>query len=186
MLYRHSGKRCTAGRFPYDNITCDSSNECIPGPHGYWEIKCGNNSYWSQGVPLFIHAVVGAFRVHCLTIKHARLSYGKISNINHFLNFADTFFLNFSHFQRYKISQRILFIPQRIAHFTDQITPHRCWYHAPLIKGRLCLFDYLFIVVFIRFKNGGNLIFITRINGCIYPSILCFRPITSANAAAKI
>ena len=130
--------------------------------------------------------MIGAFRVHCLTIKHARLTHSKISNIDHFLNFTSTFFLNFSHFQGYKIAQRILLLSQRIAHFTDQITPNRRWHLAPLCKSRLRFLNYLLIVAFIRFKNRGNHFFITRIYRCIYPCIFCCRPITSTNAAAQI
>ena len=42
-------------------------------------------------MPLLVHPVLRALAVHGFTIQHSRLTNGKITNINHFLYFTQTF-----------------------------------------------------------------------------------------------
>jgi hypothetical protein len=56
-----------------------------------------------------------AFGVHGLAVKHAGLAHRKISDVDHLLDLAVAFGLDFAHFQGNEAAKRVLIFPQRIA-----------------------------------------------------------------------
>ncbi len=66
-------------------------------------------------MPLFVHAVAGAFGVHRVAVQHARLADREVGDVDHLLHFAVALRLDLAHFQRDQTAERVLVLAQRIA-----------------------------------------------------------------------
>ena len=61
-------------------------------------------------MPLLVHAVLRAFGVHGLAVKHAGLADGKISDVDHFLDLAVAFGLDLAHLESNEAAEGVLVV----------------------------------------------------------------------------
>jgi hypothetical protein len=94
VLNGNRRERRLGRRLPHGSIAANGGEERVPGPHGHGEIERRNDSHHAERMPLFIHAVLGPFRMHGGAVKHARLADGKIRDIDHLLDFTQPFGLD--------------------------------------------------------------------------------------------
>ena len=70
--------------------------------------------------------------MHRVAVQHARLADSEVGDIDHLLNFADTFSLDLAHFERDETAERITMLTQRISDQSNGVTAYRRWNFAPL------------------------------------------------------
>ena len=66
----------------------------------------------------------------------------KITDINHFLHFSQSFLQTFSHFKGNEFSQGVLVLPQRFSDLSDYFSTFGCRYLSPLMEGSCCFVDH--------------------------------------------
>ena len=100
LLYCKGAQRRLRGGLPHRGVAADGGEECVPGPHGHGKIKRGDHTDHAERVPLLVHAVLRALRMHGQAVQHARLADGEIGNVDHFLYFTVALGLDLAVLQR--------------------------------------------------------------------------------------
>ena len=118
VLHGECAQRGLGRGFPNGGIAADRGQECVPRPHGYGKIERGDDAHNAQRVPLLVHAMLRAFRVHRIPIQHARLSHREIGDIDHLLHFTIAFSLDLAVFHRHQAAERIFKSSQLLADLT--------------------------------------------------------------------
>ncbi|HMI73453.1 MAG TPA: hypothetical protein VK495_02040 [Steroidobacteraceae bacterium] len=149
VLHRQSAQRGLGRRLPNGGIAGNGRQECVPGPYGHRKIKCRNDAHDAERMPLFVHAVLRALRVHGVAVQHARLTDREVGNIDHLLDFAVAFSLDLAVLQRHQTAERIFVRaklladqPHRLAAFRRRHAPprsrrgHRCRHDNFVIRSR--------------------------------------------------
>ena len=73
----------------------------------------------AERMPLLVHAVLRALRVHGQAVQHARLADGEVGDVDHLLHFAVAFGLDLAVLQRDQRPKRVLVRAQRVAEQAD-------------------------------------------------------------------
>ena len=68
-----------------------AASDRIPRPHGHRKIECRDDSDDAERMPLLIHPVLRALRMHGEAVEHARLADGEVGDVDHLLHFAEPF-----------------------------------------------------------------------------------------------
>ena len=121
MLHGKRTQRGLGRGLPNRRIATDGGQECIPGPDCHGKIKGGNDAHEAQRVPLLVHAMLRAFRVHGIAVQHARLPHREIRDIDHLLHFAIALRLDLAVFHRYQASERVLESAQLLANLAHSL-----------------------------------------------------------------
>ncbi len=66
-------------------------------------------------MPLLVHAVLRALRVHREAVEHARLAHGEVADVDHLLHFAQALGLDLAVLERDQRAEVVLRGAQRIA-----------------------------------------------------------------------
>ena len=147
VLDGNAAQSALGGGLPDCGIATDRRQERVPGPDGNREIEGRNHADDAVGVPLFIHAVLRAFRMHGQAVHHAGLANCKIADIDHFLHFAITFGFDLAHFQADQAAQGILMLAQGLSAQTDGFTSSWCRNIPPVIEHLTRRCDHAFVVI---------------------------------------
>ncbi len=70
-------------------------------------------------MPLLVHPVLRALRVHAEAIQHARLADRKVGDVDHLLHFAEPFGQDLAVLQRHQRAEVVLVLAQLLAEQTD-------------------------------------------------------------------
>ena len=73
--------------------------------------------------------------MHGSAVEHARLPDREIGDVDHLLDFAVTFLLDLSGFQRHQRTEGVFFAPQRVADAPHQLAPPRRGHGLPCGAG---------------------------------------------------
>jgi hypothetical protein len=105
MLDSDGSQRGLGRWFPDCRIPTGSGDGCIPGPNRYRKIKGRDDTDGSKGMPLLVHPVSWTLGMHGQTIQLPGKPDGKITDIDHLLNFSMALSPDLSHFQGNQISE---------------------------------------------------------------------------------
>ena len=72
-----------------------------------------------------------SFGMHGAAIHHARLTYGEVGDVDHFLNFAIAFGFDLAHLKCNQATKRILVLAQRIRDVAYRFATYRGRYLTP-------------------------------------------------------
>ena len=97
-LQSNGAKGCFWAWLPYRNVPANRSDHGIPRPNSDRKIESGNYTNNPEWMVLIVHTVTRTFRMHGRTVELSGKAYGKITNVDHLLNFTQTFLINFPHF----------------------------------------------------------------------------------------
>jgi hypothetical protein len=97
-------------------------------------------------MPLFVHAVLAALRVHRQTVEHARLPDRKVGDIDHLLHFAVALGFDLAVLQGHKTAERRLVRAQFLTQQSHDFAALGRRYPAPLIGGRHRVGHYTLVV----------------------------------------
>jgi len=110
---------------PHDGIAADQSQGGVPCPNGDGEIECGNDADGSQWMPRLAHVMERALAHRGQAIELARKASGEIADINHFLDFAESFGNDFAGFERDQTAEFGLGLAQFLAEQSNEFAPAR-------------------------------------------------------------
>ena len=85
------GQGRQAGLFrglPDHRVAANERKGGVPGPDRNGKIEGGNHADHAQGMPSFHHTVLGSLGGNCISVQLPRQAQGEVTNINHFLHFA--------------------------------------------------------------------------------------------------
>ena len=68
------------------------------GPDGHWEVEGRDNAHRAERVPLLSHPVLRSLGLNHQAIELTGEPHGKVGHVDHFLDFALSLSLGFSHF----------------------------------------------------------------------------------------
>ena len=105
-------------------------------------------------MPLLIHAVPGAFRVHRQTVELSGQSDGKVTDIDHLLDFSHTFRPNLAHLQADQFAQRFFDLTQGVSHVADNKTSLRGRNLAPVEKALMGRRRHLSVAILSQLGDG--------------------------------
>jgi hypothetical protein len=134
-------------RFPNHGVAGNGGQECVPGPYGDRKIEGGNHADDAERVPLFVHPVLNALRMHGQAVQHAGLTDRKIGDIDHLLDFAIAFRFDLPVLERNQAAQRVFVEPQLFRHQSYGLAAFRRRHLAPLSGGVDRSGHHMFIVV---------------------------------------
>src|SRR5690606_6355428 len=130
------------GRFlrwlPHACVAAYPRDHGVPRPHSNGKIERGNYAYRTQGMPLFIHAMMRPLRMHSESVQLTRQAYGEIADVDHLLDFPETFLKGLAHLIRYKHPQRLLATAQCLTNLPYNFPSSGCRPHTPLKKSLGC------------------------------------------------
>ena len=75
--------------------------------------------------------------MHGEAIELAGKAHGKIADVDHLLDFAETLDPNLPHFQGDEFAQRLLIFAQQVPQVADHLAALGRWQAAPLLEGML-------------------------------------------------
>ncbi len=107
-------------------------------------------------MPLFVHAMLGAFAVHGQAVQLPAQTYREIADVDHFLDFAQPFGADFAHFEGDKFTQRLFVFTEQITQITDHFTTFGGWYITPSGKCSLSSGHGGVVAGYISRLNIGN------------------------------
>ena len=90
-------------------------------------------------MPDFAHMVFRAFTAHCNAVELAGQAEGEVADIDHFLDFAETFGEDFATFYGDKFAKIIFGSAEFFTEQADKLTTHRCGGFSPFFKRCLCV-----------------------------------------------
>ena len=93
-------------------------------------------------MPLLVHPVRRALRVHRLSVEHPRLAHGEVGDVDHLLDFAVAFRLDLAVLERDERAQRILVVAQQVAEAAHRFAASGRRHVAPCVRGGRCNFDH--------------------------------------------
>ena len=96
---------------------------------------------------LIVHAVKRAFGMHGGSVQQTRLAYGKLADINHFLNFAQAFLINFTHFERYQVAQLFFISSECFPNLVNNQAAFRSRNNPPFLISFLCFGYNMFVII---------------------------------------
>ena len=67
-------------------------------------------------MPLFVHAMLRAFRMHGQAIQHARLAHREVGDVDHLLYFAVALGFDLAVLERYQAAEGVLMQAQFLGH----------------------------------------------------------------------
>ena len=88
-------------------------------------------------MPCLHHPVSGAFRRDGQPVQLARQSHRKVADVDHLLNFAETFAHDLARLERDEAREQRLIRAQLLAEETHELAAPRSWNFAPKAKGLL-------------------------------------------------
>ena len=100
------------------------------------EVESGDDADLAERMPLLVHAMLHALRLHGATVKHARLTDGQLADVDHLLHLAVAFFFDLAGFHGDQTAQRGFVAAQGFHDYTHQLAATRGRYHAPAREGR--------------------------------------------------
>src|SRR5205085_2808129 len=131
-------------------VTADKSNRRIPRPDRDRKIERGDAADGAERMPLLEHAVIGPLAGNRQAVKLPREADGEVAHVDHLLDFAETFALDLSTFQRDEHSQIVFRLAQRLADLTDNVASLRRWNNTPFVENSQRRLDRLFIAGLVR------------------------------------
>ncbi|MNG06345.1 hypothetical protein D3C84_895750 [compost metagenome] len=85
--------------------------------------------------------VTRAFRGDSQTVQLARQTNSEIADVDHFLNFTQTFLVDFASFDRYQFTKLVFVLTQHFAEHTNQFATTRRRYISPSQEGLMRKID---------------------------------------------
>src|SRR5450755_2638842 len=134
LVYGNGGQRSLERRFPQNAIATDGGEQRVPGPYGHRKVERGNHADDPERVPLFVHAVLGAFARHGEPVELARQADGEIGDVDHLLHFAFSFGQDLAHFERDQSTEIVFVQTQLVADFTNDLAAPRSGNHPPSLE----------------------------------------------------
>ncbi len=178
LLAGNSRKRCFFRWLPNTNVTANPCKGRVPVPNRNREVERGDNSHDSQRVVLLVHAVRRALGMHGQTVKLTGKSHSEITDVNHFLNFTQTFLERFTHFIRNQLTQRLFVFADLFSKLTNHFSTLRCRNCAPNFECFLSFQDHCFVFCFGSSVYGGDQLAVCRGKGIDFRSA-GVEPVTS-------
>ncbi len=96
---------------------------------------------------LIVHPVKLTFGVHGSSVEKTRLSDSEFADVNHFLHFAESFLIDFTHLEGYKVPEVFFMTAQSIADLSYNFSPLGCWNNAPF-EVSLLSFAHQVLIIF--------------------------------------
>ena len=146
VLHGDRGERRLDRGLPDNAIAAHRREGHVPGPDGDGKVEGRDHTDRSQRMPLFEHPMPWAFAGHRQAVKLPREPHGEIADIDHFLNFAETFGANLAGFEGHEHPQVVFGLAQRISQFTDDFAPLWSRHHPPSRKSLLRASDKLVVI----------------------------------------
>ncbi len=137
-------------------------------------------------MPLFIHPVTGSLGMHGQTVELTGEANGKIADIDHFLNFADTLCSDLIHFKGYQLPERFLIFPESVGQIPYDQSSFWCWDQHPVEKRLMSRLQNLFIRQIACLNHLGNQFTIHRIVGGKFFTIGILDPPVGSNTGTWI
>ena len=81
--------------------------------------------------------MLGALAVHSQAVQLAAEAYSEIADVDHFLDFAQSFGADFAHFEGHQLTQGFFVFTEQIPQIADHFTPFGGRHIAPSGKCRL-------------------------------------------------
>jgi hypothetical protein len=88
-----------------------------------------------MGMVLVVHAVFRSLGVHGVSVELPGLAHGKVADVDHLLDFTQSFLEGFAHLVGHQGSQWLLISPELMADLADNLSPPGCRHLSPLQKG---------------------------------------------------
>src|ERR1700730_11725521 len=154
LLHGQRAQRRFRRRLPHHRVAGNRREEGVPRPNRHRAVERGNHAHHAERMPLFVHAVLNALRMHGQAVQHARLSNRKIGDIDHFLDLAVAFGLDLAVLERDQAAQCVFVQAQFLTHQTDRLAAFRSRYLAPLPGGGHRSGHHMLIVVI---RGGAHL-----------------------------
>ena len=85
--------------------------------------------------------------MHGESVELAGQTDGKVTDVNHLLDLAQSFLQALSHFVRHEGSERILVLPQGFAVEADDFSALWCWHVTPGLTGFGRCSNDLFVII---------------------------------------
>lgn len=111
-----AGDGCQWGvfrRFPDQRVAADKCQRGVPCPHRCGKVERGNHSHWSQRMPLFLHPMLWSLRSNDQTMQLTAEPDSEVTDVDHFLHFANRFRQNLAAFQSDQLCQFLLVTSQQ-------------------------------------------------------------------------
>ncbi|VTR69364.1 hypothetical protein DESC_740103 [Desulfosarcina cetonica] len=156
VLDGDGGKRRLGRGLPEDGVAAYGGQHGVPGPWGHREVERTNDADHPQGMILVVHAVIAPFRCHGESVKLPGLPQGKVTDIDHFLNFPPSFLEGFAHFVGNQRAQGLLEAAQLDTDLADDVTAFGRRDLAPLQKGGVRRRRHLVVFPFGGGENTGD------------------------------
>ncbi len=118
-------------RLPDIDVAADRRDAGVPGVHGDREIECRDRADDTEWMPLLVHAMLRAFRVHRAAVQHAGLADGQVGDIDHLLDLAVSLCLDLAVLESDQAAERVLVFTQRIRNLANGLAANRSRHRAP-------------------------------------------------------
>jgi hypothetical protein len=142
-------------RLPNAHIAANPSQHAVPAPHRHGKIEGADDANNAERMPLLVHAVQWPLAVHGKAMQLTAKAYRKITDVNHFLHFAQTLLQAFAHFVAYQLAKVLLLQAQGFPYLTHHLAPLGCGPLAPHLKGFLGLCYNLLVTSGVGCRGGG-------------------------------
>ena len=96
------------GGLPHDAVPAHQRQGRVPRPHRHRKIERRNDTDDAHRMPVFRHPVAGAFRRHRQSIELPGQADGKVADIDHLLDFADSLGANLAGLQGHQRTESVL------------------------------------------------------------------------------
>ena len=107
-------------------------------------------------MPLLVHAVVGALRMHSQAVELAGKADCEIADIDHFLHFAPAFLQALAHLIRNEAAEVLFVLAQFVTILADDLAPLGSGEGSPYLEGFLSFADHMVVFFPRRFTDAAD------------------------------
>ncbi len=137
-------------------------------------------------MPLLVHAVLHALRMHRQAVQHARLPDGEIGNVDHLLDLAIALGLDLAVLQRYQAAERVLVAAQLLGHQANRLAALGRRHLSPALRRGDRGAENMFVVLGGRGAHPREALSGRRIDGLDQRPGVKLAPAVAAGPAAGI
>ena len=120
---RKRGEWCFFRWLPNDAVAADEGERGIPRPNCSRKIKSRDDRDHAERMPEFSQRMVRALRYDRSAVELAGQPHRVVADVNHLLNFAETFRANLADLQRDEVREIGLVLAQFVSETADEFSP---------------------------------------------------------------
>jgi len=156
------GERSLRGRLPKHRVAADVRDRGVPTPHRHREVERGDHTDDSERMPLLVHPVPRALRVHRQPVELTRQADREVADVDHLLDLALALGLDLPVLESYERAEILLLLAQQVAEHADRLAPLRGRRQPPLEEGRVSRLDHAVVLLRRDLLDAGNRLAVNR------------------------